>query len=325
LLAIKFRNVAKALRSWSTSKVGSVRLQLAFARETILGLDLAEESRLLTPQEQELHRSLKMRTLGLASLARTIARQRSRIAFLKEGDANTKFFHLQACHSGRKNRIECLWIDGAEVVTKPQLAQGFYDHYNALLRSPFTRTRRIDLALIGLPSYDLSSLETLFTEAEVRQAVMSLPNDKAPGPNGFTGLFYKLAWGIIKGDIMNAVNAFWARDGRSFSHLNGALMVLLKKTDQPAEIRDYCVISLMHSFAKLITKCMANRLAPKLDVLVGQNQSAFIKGQSIHDNFRTVRLSCKEMHAKRPRSVLLKIDVAKAFDTIAWPFQIEVL
>lgn len=38
-----------------------------------------------------------------------------------------------------------------------------------------------------------------------------------------------------------------------------------------------------------------------------------------------MRLSCKEMHAKRARCVLLKIDVAKAFDTIAWPFLIEVL
>lgn len=85
------------------------------------------------------------------------------------------------------------------------------------------------------------------------------------------------------------------------------------------------LISSWHSFAKLITKCMANRLAPKLDVLVSRNQSAFIKGRSIHDNFRLVRLSCKEMHAKRARSVLLKIDVAKAFDTVAWPFLLEVL
>lgn len=180
-----------------------------------------------------------MRTLGLASLARTIARQRSRFLFLKEGDANTRFFHLQACHRCRRNRIDSLWIDGAEVVSKPQLANAFYDHYNELLGSPFSRTRRFDLAAIGLPSCDLASLDVLFTEAEVHEVVMSLPNDKAPGPDGYTGLLYKLAWDIIKGDLMNAVNAFWTRDGRSFAHLNGALMILLRKVDQPAVIRDY--------------------------------------------------------------------------------------
>jgi hypothetical protein len=63
----------------------------------------------------------------------------------------------------------------------------------------------------------------------------------------------------------------------------------------------------MHSFAKLVTKCMANRLAPKLDMLVARNQSAFIKGRSIHDNFRTVWLSCKVMHAKRACCVLLRL------------------
>lgn len=235
------------------------------------------------------------------------------------------FFHLQACHRGRKNRIQSLWVDGAEIVSEQQLAQCLYEHYNTLLGTPFTRTRRLDLSLIGLPSIDLSGLENVFSEDEVRQVIMNLPNDKAPGPDGFTGLFYKLTWDIIKRDVMDAVNAFWARDGRRFSHLNGALMVLLKKRDQPTEIKDYRPISLMHSFAKLITKCLADRLAPKLEELVSRNQSAFIKGRSIQDNFRTVRLSCKEMHAKRACGVLLKIDVAKAFDTFAWLFLLEVL
>jgi hypothetical protein len=46
-----------------------------------------------------------MKTLGLASLAKTIARQRARFTFLSEGNASTKFFHLQACHRQRKNDI----------------------------------------------------------------------------------------------------------------------------------------------------------------------------------------------------------------------------
>jgi hypothetical protein len=64
------------------------------AREVILCLDEAQESRTLSSQEFELCKSLKLRMLGLASLARTIARQRSRLLFLGEGDANTKFLHL---------------------------------------------------------------------------------------------------------------------------------------------------------------------------------------------------------------------------------------
>lgn len=102
-------------------------------------------------------------------------------------------------------------------------------------------------------------------------------------------------------------------------------MILLKKKPQPTEIRDYRPISLIHNFCKLVTKCLANRLATVLDGLVWHNQSAFIKGRCIQDNFRAVRLSCKALHARQVSSVLLKIDIAKAFDSLCWTFLLEVL
>jgi hypothetical protein len=50
------------------------------------------------------------------------------------------------------------------------------------------------------------------------------------GPGGFTCIFYKVAWPIIKVQILNAFNQLWSLDGRSFYLLNDALMVLLRKT-----------------------------------------------------------------------------------------------
>ena len=88
------------------------------------------------------------------------------------------------------------------------MAQALYEHYNSILGSSFERTRRIHLNAIGLPSLDLSDLEVLFNEEEIGAVVMDLPNDKASGPDGFTGLFYKRDWDIIKADIMNAFYAF---------------------------------------------------------------------------------------------------------------------
>jgi hypothetical protein len=38
-----------------------------------------------------------------------------------------------------------------------------------------------------------------------------------------------------------------------------------------------------------------------------------------------VQLACKWLHARRIPTILLKIDLAKAFDTVAWPFLLEVL
>jgi predicted Abi (CAAX) family protease len=59
--------------------------------------------------------------------------------------------------------------------------------------------------------------------------------------------------------------------------------------------------------------------------MVALNQSAFIKGRAIHDNFKTIQLACRWLHSKNFPSVLLKVDITKAFDSVSWPFLIEVL
>jgi hypothetical protein len=55
---------------------------------------------------------------------------------------------------------------------------------------------------------DLASLDDLFTEDEVKNTINLLPDDKAPGPDGFTSAFYKHCWDIIRDDVMRAINLF---------------------------------------------------------------------------------------------------------------------
>jgi hypothetical protein len=88
----------RSLKRWSQNCVGSVRLQLAITKVVIFKLDQALESRPLSSEEIMLRGELKMKLLGIASLSSSIAHQRFRILFLREGDANSKFFHLQACY-----------------------------------------------------------------------------------------------------------------------------------------------------------------------------------------------------------------------------------
>jgi len=90
-------------------------------------------------------------------------------------------------------------------------------------------------------------------------------------------------------------------------------------------VGDFRPISLSHSITKLISKLLAIRLSTDLDKLVSRAQSAFIKKRSIHDNFLYTQNLIRELHkAKRP-SLFLKLDIAKAFDTVRWDYLQEVL
>jgi hypothetical protein len=166
VLDFKLRRTAKALKSWSMKNVGSVRLQLFMAREIIAQLDLAQESRELSDEECELRQELKQKSLGLASLARTIARHRSRIRFLEEGDANTKYFHLQACHRNRKNLIPSIQHEGQYFSAEEAKQELVYNYYNAILGTPFARSHALHLEGL-LPQLDLSGIDACFSEEEI--------------------------------------------------------------------------------------------------------------------------------------------------------------
>lgn len=253
-----------------------------------------------------------------------IARHRSRIRFLGEGDANTKFFHLQACHRSRKNFIGTVQHGGSWFSVEEAKHDLIYSYYNGILGVPFQREHSLYLDDL-LPQVDLTGIDAYFSEDEIWATIKELPSDCAPGPDGFPGMFYKAAWPIIKHDVLNAFNALWSLDARSFYLLTDKLMVLLRKNNAPTRLKDYRPISLIHSFSKLFAKCLARRLAPRLKDIVVPNQSAFIRDWSIHDNFRTVQLACRWLHCRKFPTILLKIDIAKAFDSVAWPFLIEVM
>jgi hypothetical protein len=65
---------------------------MVVCREVIHQLEIAQESISLSPGEHQLINFLENRLLGLAAIEKCHARQKSRITWLKKGDANTRHF-----------------------------------------------------------------------------------------------------------------------------------------------------------------------------------------------------------------------------------------
>jgi hypothetical protein len=245
--------------------------------------------------------------------------------WLKEGGACTKFFHFHANHRRRKNHIASLLVDGVTLVAEADKAEAAFKYYEAILGSKWPRTAALDFSELGLPRLDLSELGRPISEEEVWAAIQDLPLDKVPGPDGFTGHFYRSSWSVIKADVVRAFQAISVMDCRSFHHLNEALITLLPRVDNLEGLGDYRTINLIHSFWKIFAKVLANCFTPTLSHLISPNQSAFIKGRQIQDNFRYVMGTARTLSIRKSSSVLFKIDIAKAFDSVNWVFLLELL
>jgi hypothetical protein len=225
-------------------------------------LETAQEDRLLTSEEVEFLKVLKARSLGLVVTEKSRIRQRARLTRIRLGDANTKFFHLTASSRVRKNFIQYLQptIENLEEAHNDkekylwpfQVTSGDNPTHRAhpqLVSASLTATWSLGFGSAVLPG-------------EVKETIISMPSDKAPGPDGFTGIFFKECWDIIKVDVLEAFHQLHAMNGADFMFLNSANIVLIPKKPDAKSVGDYRPISLIHSIAKIFSKLLANRLAP---------------------------------------------------------------
>jgi hypothetical protein len=183
----------------------------------------------------------------------------------------------------------------------------------------------LNFQALGIEPIDLADQDLPFTTEEVWAAIKAMPAEKAPGPNGFTGTFYKSSWTVIQAEIMDAIQAFAQHQTWSLHRLNNALIVLLPKKMGASAPADFRPITMVHSFAKLISKLLALRLAPRLQQIIAKNQNAFIRTRTIHDNFKYVQRAAVLIRKKKIPMLFLKLDISKAFNTVSWPFLMEVL
>lgn len=104
-----------------------------------------------------------------------------------------------------------------------------YDHFTETISTPSQATLDFNWDLLNIPRCNLNHLDDSFSEEEVRRAILQMPTDKAPGPDGFTGNFFKHCWGIIKGDLVITLNTLHDLRCLNLDLLNSANIILIPK------------------------------------------------------------------------------------------------
>lgn len=324
-LADKLSRTAMSLKRWAKGICSEAKIKYHMALDIIQRLDVAQERRELTQAEYRLRLGLKRRLFGFAVIERAWKKQAARLTNIKEGDANTKYFHRRINARKRKNHIFRLRKQNGWAVTHTEKEHTIAEHFRQVMGRPEPRECDLNCQSLGLTPVDLSGLDDPFTKTEIHKALSEMPVDKAPRPDGFTGKFFKHCWDIIKSDVVAVFNALHDMRHTHFNLLNSANVVLIPKMDGTEGIGDYRPISLIHGFAKLFSKVLAIRLRPLMHSLIPTNQSAFIRERSIHDNFMYVRNMVRKHHRTRRLIHLFKLDISKAFDSVRWDYLLTLL
>jgi hypothetical protein len=195
---------------------------------------------------------------------------------IKVGEDNTNFFHAMVNQRFRRNTISNLKLDNGDIVSDHEHMAGvIYQKYRDRMGQSRGINMGFDLANLLHPVAGLDHLTRPFTKEEMDLIVKHMPADKAPGPDGFNGLFLKKCWHIISEDFYTLARDFYKGD-ISLANINSSFITLVPKVNSPTVVNDYRPISLTNVCLKFITKMAANRLQDKNMVLSNQEQSMIV-------------------------------------------------
>jgi hypothetical protein len=95
-----------------------------------------------------------------------------------------------------------------------------------------------------------SELDKEFSEEEVKAAVFGSYAEGAPGPDGFSFLFYQKFWDLIKVDLLNMFKD-WNNGELDLFRLNFSLLTLIPKEQDARTIQKFRPIALTNCSFKI--------------------------------------------------------------------------
>jgi hypothetical protein len=168
----------------------------------IKDMDIRGELMGLTSQEVE-DRKLKFSTLWKYLRSKEVIMfQRSRSNWLKEGDANTKFFHGSVKARSKRNQLLAIrgeegWLESPNLI-KEAAASYFENHVSSTVCE---RPKLDGIVFPQLSEEENNCLISPFSMEEIEEVVQCSDGNKSPGPDGFNFAFLKNFWDLIKGEI----------------------------------------------------------------------------------------------------------------------------
>ena len=324
VLVKKLKDLKCELKVWNWTVFGDLKLNISKASEKVLSVQqqLATEG----PSDSLLFQEIDaLSTLDtFLSQEETYLREQSRIKWLKEGDRNSSFFH-NVVKRRRTSKVLSHMQIGDDVVNDMNLISSHIQQfYKDLFTEPGNRVVDYSIVQDFIPSmvtpFDNAELCRIPTAEEIRLTVFDMDASSAPGPDGYSGKFFRHCWDIVHSDVVHAVQHFFIH-GNLSPGLNSNFLVLIPKVDNAITIDQYRPIVLGNFIYKLITKIIADRLGRVCSRIISPHQFGFVPDRNIRDCIVGASECYNCLHkGSFGGNLAMKLDIRKAFDTMRWDF-----
>ncbi|KAL4347618.1 hypothetical protein GQ457_17G007830 [Hibiscus cannabinus] len=282
------KKIKGATKEWAKRQKAKEVESIADAEKRIEKLEC---STLTLPTNSEINKQIRELRSSIWERYRKDERewlQKSRLKWFKEGDKNTRFFHLTASRRRNANFITSIESENGEIVDLKQIELAFVKYF----KDNFNGSNTIPVRHFGVQLKALSH-----TSRSLLQSRFSVRED----------------------EIMKLFDDFYTGKITEKS-LNHSFIALIPKVKSPTRLEDYRPISLVSSLYKIIARVLSRRLAGCLAEVVGENQFAFTAGKQITYCNLIANEVIDDIKKNNRAAVVFKADFSKAYDMVDWKF-----
>ena len=207
-LCTKQLNTQMALKKWNKEVFGHCQRRIDVLLTKIQ--DIQKEDCMEENCRKEAHLQAELNEWLLRN--EILWKQKSREVWLKEGDKNSKFFHLSTIIRRRRNSIDAIKNDSGEWITdRREIQKHFVEKFKTLFNEEEVDfPENLDnLITPCITEEENTELCRIPTQSEIKKELFQTQSLKAPGLDGFPVLFYKKYWAIMGESVTRAVTSFF--------------------------------------------------------------------------------------------------------------------
>ena len=308
VLKEKIKRLKVRMRSWNTEQFGDTFKKVQNLQFELNKLETDIADRQLTDQENMQRKQLQQDLWAAAQSYESLVRQKARSKWIREGDCNSRYFHLVINYNRRHNAVNGLTIDGSWVDEPARVKEEIYRFFQQRFQDPHQcRPQLNGISFNTVGQQERQLLVESFKEDEIRRAVWDCGGEKSPGPDGLNFKFIKHFWQLLKPDFLRFLDEFHT-NGVFPKGSNASFISLIPKVPEPQSLNDFRPISLIGCTYKIVAKLLSNRLKKVMPSIIDERQSAFIQGRQLLHSVITVNEVVEEAKRGRKPCLVFKVD-----------------